>query len=95
MKARSLITICFLVVGLIAAVNSTALADDGDIFDLDWTMPEHYFTDDVDLSDNVENWYEMCDPLAGEPLDSGFVVIPEPAIIVLLCSGGLLLLLRR
>ncbi len=97
MKTKSLMTIC-LVVGLITILNGTALADGNEVSDSGWMTSLNCLTYDVNWLDDGESWYELRDPLTGEPFDFNsldFMVIPEPATVVLLGLGGLFLCRRK
>ncbi len=47
------------------------------------------------MSGSMSGWKDLIDPLTGMPLDMAFVITPEPASVVLMGLGGLLLLRRR
>ncbi|MDM8004964.1 MAG: hypothetical protein QUV05_02265 [Phycisphaerae bacterium] len=64
-----------------------------------WKTSLDHWGDDAVWSDYVPGgytpWQDLHDPTTGESLDMAFVITPEPAAVVLLAVGSLLLRRRR
>lgn len=61
-----------------------------------WKTSLDHFEDDAVFEDMAGEWQELFDPVSGVSMDMAFVVVPEPAsIIMILMSGGGFIFVRR
>jgi len=58
-----------------------------------WTG--NHFMDDAVYWEPDGSWHELIDPITCESLDMAFVITPEPATVVLLGLGSLVLIYKR
>jgi len=75
---------------------SVDLRGEAETGQLGWKTSTDHFNDDAVYWDMIDQkWVELRDPINNESLDMAFVITPEPATMMLLAIGGLVVLRRR